>query len=84
MNYDLVIVDAPKNNVCKYSRYGFFPFLKGRISENAIIYGDDSIRLDEKQIVEWAKEHFPTINKSKFHQRYTRISGEEAFSTRPF
>lgn len=83
LNFDLVIVDAPKKSVCKYSRYGFIPFLKGKISKNAIIYVDDSNRPDEQQIVEWAKEHFPTINTSKFHQRYTRISGEEAFSTRP-
>lgn len=83
LNFDLVIVDAPKKNVCKYSRYGFIPFLKDKISEKAIIYVDDSNRPDEQQIVEWAKENFPTINTSRFHQRYTRISPKEAFSTRP-
>lgn len=81
--FDMVIVDAPKGSLCKYSRYGFIPFTLGRLSENAIVYIDDSQRLDESIIVQLTVDCFPSLINVQFNHRYCRLSSAESYQTRP-
>ncbi|WP_157243366.1 hypothetical protein [Algoriphagus resistens] len=79
---DMVLVDGPKGNSCEKARYGFIPFLKGRLSELPIIYVDDTHRADERFIVEQASSAFDLPQVQSFH-RYSRLSKVEDFYTAP-
>lgn len=82
-HFDLVVVDAPKWSNCKYSRYGFVPFLEGKIDEKSIIYLDDAHRGDETKILEWFKEKYPQFTQFQHFYKYCRISVDEDFFTFP-
>ncbi len=81
--FDLIVVDAPKGNLCKYSRYGFIPFVKNLLSESPILYVDDSGRPDEEYIVSLARQEFGDLAQSLSTPRYTRLSRKEEFYTMP-
>lgn len=57
-NVDLLWVDGPPGATCLFSRYPALPALAGKLSSNAEIWMDDTIRQEEKDICErWANDH---------------------------
>ena len=55
---DLIWVDGPPATTCKYSRYPALPALADRLSTNAEIWMDDTVRQEEKDICErWSEDH---------------------------
>jgi|LSQX01.2.fsa_nt_gb hypothetical protein len=78
---DLVIIDGPFGGICKYSRFGFIPFLMNKLSIDAIIFVDDTHRPDEMDICEEAREVF-LKNKTKFFD-YSRLANSSSFSSNP-
>ena len=78
---DLVIVDGPSGGICKYSRFGFIPFLMNKLSIDAIIFVDDTHRPEEIDICEEAREVF-LKNKTKFFD-YSRLANSSSFSSNP-
>lgn len=83
LQYDLVLVDAPKGTNCALSRYGVIPFLQKNLSANSILYFDDTDRPDEYQIAILAQEEFEFLQQKHVFSRYTRLSGKEVFYTKP-
>lgn len=57
-NVDLLWVDGPPGATCLFSRYPALPALANKLSPNAEVWMDDTIRQEEKDICErWAKDH---------------------------
>lgn len=57
-NVDLLWVDGPPGATCLFSRYPALPALADKLSPNAEVWMDDTIRQEEKDICErWAKDH---------------------------
>ncbi|PSJ48024.1 hypothetical protein C7H85_04290 [Zobellella endophytica] len=57
-NVDLLWVDGPPGATCLYSRYPALPALADKLSPQAEIWMDDTIRQEEQDICErWAKDH---------------------------
>ncbi|NYS60321.1 heparinase II/III domain-containing protein [Vreelandella salicampi] len=57
-NVDLLWVDGPPGATCLFSRYPALPALADKLSPNAEVWIDDTIRQEEKDICErWAKDH---------------------------
>lgn len=57
-NVDLLWVDGPPGATCLYSRYPALPALADKLSPNAEVWMDDTIRQEEKDICErWAEDH---------------------------
>lgn len=57
-NVDLLWVDGPPGATCLFSRYPALPALADKLSANAEVWMDDTIRQEEKDICEkWAKDH---------------------------
>ncbi|WP_158531211.1 class I SAM-dependent methyltransferase [Algoriphagus chordae] len=83
LHFDMILVDAPKGNICKNSRYGFIPFLQNRLGTNSIVFLDDSNRPDETEVVRLAQINFSYLVNTQNNIRYTRLSGRESFYTRP-
>lgn len=55
---DLLWVDGPPGGTCLFSRYPALPALADKLSQNAEVWMDDTIRQEEKDICErWAKDH---------------------------
>ncbi|MCD6438396.1 MAG: class I SAM-dependent methyltransferase [Halomonas sp.] len=55
---DLLWVDGPPGATCLFSRYPALPALAGKLSVNAEVWMDDTIRQEEKDICErWAADH---------------------------
>nr|WP_290441787.1 MULTISPECIES: class I SAM-dependent methyltransferase [unclassified Cobetia] len=55
---DLLWVDGPPGATCLFSRYPALPALADKLSPNAEVWMDDTIRHEEKDICErWAKDH---------------------------
>lgn len=55
---DLLWVDGPPGATCLFSRYPALPALADKLSLNAEVWMDDTIRQEEKDICErWAKDH---------------------------
>lgn len=55
---DLLWVDGPPGATCLYSRYPALPALAGKLSENAEVWMDDTIRQEEKDICsKWASDY---------------------------
>ncbi len=55
---DLLWVDGPPGATCLFSRYPALPALADKLSPNAEVWMDDTIRQEEKDICEhWAKGH---------------------------
>ena len=53
---DLVWVDGPPGNSCKYSRFPAFPAVKSRLAKEAQVWMDDTIRAEEYEICErWSE-----------------------------
>jgi predicted O-methyltransferase YrrM len=83
LKYDLVIVDAPKGSLGKLSRYGFIPFIEDKLSKNAVVYIDDTNRIDEQQIAEiWGGKNKATMI-SEIFNRYTRFTSDQSYYTSP-
>ncbi|MGO3863325.1 MAG: class I SAM-dependent methyltransferase [Halomonas sp.] len=57
-NVDLLWVDGPPGATCLFSRYPALPALADKLSPNAEVWMDDTIRQEEKDICErWAADH---------------------------
>ena len=57
-NVDLLWVDGPPGATCLFSRYPALPALADKLSPNAEVWMDDTIRQEEKDICErWAEDH---------------------------
>jgi predicted O-methyltransferase YrrM len=83
LKYDLVIVDAPKGSLSKMSRYGFIPFVQERLSENGVVYIDDTHRVDEQRIADlYSVTGSAKVNVRKYH-KYTRFSSDQIYYTSP-
>jgi len=55
---DLLLVDGPPGATCLFSRYPALPAMADKLSPNAEVWMDDTIRQEEKDICErWAKDH---------------------------
>lgn len=55
---DLLWVDGPPGTTCLFSRYPALPALAEKLSPNAEVWMDDTIRQEEKDICErWAEDH---------------------------
>tara|TARA_Y100001001_G_scaffold163790_1_gene193879 strand:+ start:26919 stop:27785 length:867 start_codon:yes stop_codon:yes gene_type:complete len=55
---DLLWVDGPPGATCLFSRYPALPALADKLSPNAEVWLDDTIRQEEKDICErWAKDY---------------------------
>lgn len=55
---DLLWVDGPPGATCLFSRYPALPALADKLSPNAEVWMDDTIRQEEKDTCErWAKDH---------------------------
>ena len=81
--FDLVIVDAPKGALGKFSRYGFIGFVRNRLSDQTIIYLDDTHRPDENKIGQCFLSEIgvPMIHEKYFN--YSRFSSNQSFNTSP-
>ncbi|WPR76873.1 hypothetical protein [Algoriphagus sp. NG3] len=79
---DMVLVDGPKGSTCEKARYGFIPFLEGKLGERPILYVDDTHREEERFILEQASSFFNLPQVQSFH-RYSRLSHTENFYTAP-
>ncbi|MCW4151718.1 class I SAM-dependent methyltransferase [Halomonas sp. 18H] len=54
---DMLVVDGPPGATCQYARYPALPAVADRLSTDATIWMDDTIRQDEKDICEsWSKD----------------------------
>lgn len=57
-NVDLLWVDGPPGATCLFSRYPALPALADKLSADAEVWMDDTIRKEEKDICEkWAKDY---------------------------
>ncbi|WP_019626600.1 class I SAM-dependent methyltransferase [Thioalkalivibrio sp. ALJT] len=57
-NVDLLWVDGPPGATCLFSRYPALPALADKLSPNAEVWMDDTIRQEEKDICErWAADY---------------------------
>ncbi|OUE44932.1 hypothetical protein BZY95_05090 [Billgrantia desiderata SP1] len=55
---ELMLVDGPPGSSCPYARYPALPALIDKLSPQAEVWLDDTIRQEEKDICErWAKDH---------------------------
>lgn len=55
---DMVLVDGPPGATCQHARYPALPALVERLSAEATVWMDDTIRQDEKDICEdWAQRY---------------------------
>lgn len=55
---DLLWVDGPPGDTCPFSRYPALPAIVDRISPNAEVWMDDTIRQEEKDVCErWAADY---------------------------
>ncbi|TFV97257.1 hypothetical protein E4S40_00960 [Algoriphagus kandeliae] len=81
--YDMVIVDAPKGSSSKFSRFGFIPFVKDRLSKDAIIYLDDTDRFDEKVISDFIISELGNRMTIQKYYRYSRFSSNQDYYTSP-
>jgi hypothetical protein len=81
--FDLVLIDAPKGDICSLSRFGFIPFLSKKLNKNSIIYLDDTNRSDEDLIAKLFIKDTPKKIVEQKCYNYTRFSGEEVYYTKP-
>ena len=57
VNIDMLVIDGPPWNTCKFARYPSIPMLKDRFSQNCSIFLDDAARSDEQWMVKkWLAE----------------------------
>lgn len=55
---DMLLVDGPPGATCQYARYPALPAVAERLSAEATVWMDDTIRQDEKDICEaWAQRY---------------------------
>lgn len=55
---ELLLVDGPPENTCKYARYPALPALIDRLAPQVEIWMDDTIRMEEKEICKyWAETY---------------------------
>ncbi|MBD8490436.1 hypothetical protein IFO69_16920 [Echinicola sp. CAU 1574] len=83
LEFDLVIVDAPKGGLGKQSRVGFVPFVKDKLSNAPIIYLDDTHRQDEKEIGQFLMKTIPAFVGKTIGFNYTRYSFVDKLHTSP-
>lgn len=78
---DMIIVDGPIGIATPLARFDAIPFIKKYLSQNFIVFLDDTQRKDEKKIInEWEK----ILNiKSETFNRYSILKSSESFSSSP-
>ncbi|WP_297337967.1 hypothetical protein [Algoriphagus sp.] len=83
LKFDLVLVDAPKGDLSKLSRYGFVGFMINKLSDQVIVYLDDTHRTDEHLIAQFfLKEIGVPMVQERFY-KYSRFSSSNSFNTSP-
>lgn len=71
---DLMFVDGPPGGTCPYSRYPALPALADRLSSNAEVWMDDTIRQEEKDIcADWAQKHGMVVDFIDFEKGMGRL-----------
>jgi hypothetical protein len=71
---DILIVDGPPMELQKLSRYPAFPLLSDKLSKEAIIILDDTIRKDEQKIIaSWQNKFSVVQNEHVFTEKGTTI-----------
>jgi hypothetical protein len=80
--YDLVIVDGPKGSESRLARYGIVDFLRGRLTETAIVFVDDTDREYEKVLLWHLRDMMPFRHCETFY-RYSRLSNDNRVVTSP-
>ncbi|QDH79798.1 hypothetical protein FKX85_12455 [Echinicola soli] len=83
VEFDLIIVDAPKGGLCRQSRIGFIPFVKDKLSSAPIIYLDDTHRQDEQEIGHFLVKTIPAFVGKINGFNYTRYSFGDKLHTSP-
>ena len=58
---EMLVIDGPSGFIQKNSRYPALPTLWNKLSSNCMIFLDDAIRDDEKEIINLWKDKFPQI-----------------------
>jgi predicted O-methyltransferase YrrM len=81
-NIDMVVVDGPTGAVSKHARYSAIPFLKDRLSDDFVIFVDDTFRTEERDMAADWKELLNT-NWRAF-KRYTYLFSAERLDTEPY
>lgn len=79
--FELVIVDGPYGRISRFARFGFIPFLTGKLAKDAVLFIDDTHRPDELEIAEEASLLFKK-NKMRFFD-YSRLSNHSDFNSAP-
>lgn len=75
---DLMFVDGPPGGTCPYSRYPALPALADRLSSNAEVWMDDTIRQEEKDIcADWAKQYDMSIRYIEFEKGLGRLRKQD-------
>ncbi|MEO0552469.1 MAG: class I SAM-dependent methyltransferase [Bacteroidota bacterium] len=78
---DMVIVDGPQGHYTSMSRFGAVPYLLDKLSENAVIFLDDTHRDDEYIILQkWSE----ILNKDfQVYGKYGWICSDQQFDSVP-
>lgn len=72
---DLLWVDGPLGATCPYSRYPAVPALASKLSRQAEVWLDDTIRQEETDICErWAKDHGLEVEYLAFEKGLGRLT----------
>lgn len=61
LSIDMLVIDGPPGFIQPYSRYPAMPLLIDQMSDDCVIFLDDSARNDEKMIVERWLRQYPTL-----------------------
>lgn len=72
---DMLVIDGPPENIQKLARYPALPLLKDKLSENAIIILDDTIRRDEQQVIKRWEEEFGMESRPINTEKGTHVMG---------
>lgn len=82
IKFDLIIIDGPKGNLSKLSRYGVLNFLEGRINEKSILFLDDTNRKDEQFLMKELSKKY-RLNHCIQTLKYARLSFTNFINTEP-
>ena len=61
-NIDLLVVDGPPGDGGPHARYPALPLLSGQLAPGATILVDDTIRVEEREVIEQWQSEFPEIS----------------------
>lgn len=80
--FDVIIIDGPPGSVSKNVRQNGLDYIFSRISNDFIIFIDDTLRADESQIIALISQRFPQIKVLRF-DRYAIVSNNNAADAVP-